>query len=79
MVFRHACVIRFLGQVVDVSRGRWFVDGTWQPLDEEYAEIIETEHLNKFGTSVVVDQESGEIRAETDKGNWFLPSLSSNV
>jgi len=58
----------FLGQVVDVSRGRWFVDGTWQPLDEEYAEIIETEHLNKFGTAVV-DEENGETRAQTDKGS----------
>lgn len=56
---------------MDVSRGRWFVDGTWQPLDEEYAEMIETEHLNKFGTAVV-DQESGEMRAETSNGGSFL-------
>lgn len=29
-------------------RGMWFYDGTWQPIDEEHAVQIETEHLSHF-------------------------------
>ncbi|CAH2329028.1 phospholipase DDHD1 isoform X2 [Pelobates cultripes] len=29
-------------------RGQWFIDGTWQPLDEEESNLIEQEHLNCF-------------------------------
>lgn len=36
------------GHSAAVMRGTWFVDGTWQPLDEGYANQIETEHLAKF-------------------------------
>ncbi|XP_075926610.1 phospholipase DDHD1 isoform X3 [Petromyzon marinus] len=33
---------------VAVMRGQWFVDGTWQPLEEEDSDLIETEHLARF-------------------------------
>lgn len=29
-------------------RGQWFIDGTWQPLEEEESNLIEQEHLNRF-------------------------------
>ncbi|XP_078090040.1 phospholipase DDHD1b isoform X2 [Mustelus asterias] len=31
-----------------VMRGQWFVDGTWQPLEEEDSDLIEAEHLKRF-------------------------------
>ncbi|KAG8449203.1 hypothetical protein GDO86_016029 [Hymenochirus boettgeri] len=33
---------------IPVMRGQWFVDGTWQPLDEEESNLIEQEHLRCF-------------------------------
>ena len=29
-------------------RGTWFVDGTWQPLENNYAERVEKEHMIFF-------------------------------
>lgn len=29
-------------------RGQWFIDGTWQPLEEDEGNLIEQEHLNCF-------------------------------
>lgn len=29
-------------------RGQWFIDGTWQPLEEEESNLIEQEHLDCF-------------------------------
>ncbi|XP_010012445.1 PREDICTED: phospholipase DDHD1-like [Nestor notabilis] len=29
-------------------RGQWFIDGTWQPLEEEEGNLIEQEHLKCF-------------------------------
>lgn len=29
-------------------RGQWFIDGTWQPLEEEESNLIEQEHLSCF-------------------------------
>ncbi|XP_077909836.1 phospholipase DDHD1 isoform X5 [Halichoerus grypus] len=31
-----------------VMRGQWFIDGTWQPLEEEESNLIEQEHLSCF-------------------------------
>ncbi|XP_011917237.1 PREDICTED: phospholipase DDHD1 isoform X4 [Cercocebus atys] len=33
---------------IPVMRGQWFIDGTWQPLEEEESNLIEQEHLNCF-------------------------------
>ncbi|XP_055145310.1 phospholipase DDHD1 isoform X7 [Symphalangus syndactylus] len=33
---------------IPVMRGQWFIDGTWQPLEEEESNLIEREHLNCF-------------------------------
>lgn len=40
-----------------VLRGTWFVDGTWQPLDENHANQIETEHLAKFENQKIPEDE----------------------
>ena len=29
-------------------RGYWFVDPGWQPLDDEYADVIEKQHIALF-------------------------------
>ncbi|XP_041069733.1 phospholipase DDHD1b isoform X4 [Carcharodon carcharias] len=34
--------------MIVVMRGQWFVDGTWQPLEEEDSDLIEAEHLKRF-------------------------------
>ncbi|XP_073465756.1 phospholipase DDHD1 isoform X1 [Aquarana catesbeiana] len=33
---------------IPVMRGQWFIDGTWQPLEEDEGNLIEQEHLNCF-------------------------------
>nr|XP_012306451.1 phospholipase DDHD1 isoform X1 [Aotus nancymaae] len=33
---------------IPVMRGQWFIDGTWQPLEEEESNLIEQEHLKCF-------------------------------
>ncbi|XP_032092567.1 phospholipase DDHD1 isoform X2 [Thamnophis elegans] len=33
---------------IPVMRGQWFIDGTWQPLEEEESNLIEEEHLRCF-------------------------------
>uniref|UniRef100_A0A4W2FPR2 DDHD domain containing 1 n=1 Tax=Bos indicus x Bos taurus TaxID=30522 RepID=A0A4W2FPR2_BOBOX len=33
---------------IPVMRGQWFIDGTWQPLEEEESNLIEQEHLSRF-------------------------------
>lgn len=65
---------------MEVFRGRWFVSGTWQPLDEEHTETIETEHLNKFSATNNVDPETEEAKHETrDKGRHCLSSSNIGV
>jgi len=36
------------GEAFDLQRGTWFQEFTWQPLQCEYADRIEQEHLNHF-------------------------------
>lgn len=58
----NKCLFLTLGDTADVIRGVWFYEDTWQPLDEETAVHIESEHLVKFlGHMVQVDL--------TDSGN----------
>lgn len=44
---------------IPVMRGQWFIDGTWQPLEEEESNLIEQEHLSRFRGQQV--QESFDI------------------
>ncbi|KAB0395346.1 hypothetical protein E2I00_014939 [Balaenoptera physalus] len=38
----------FKSDKIPVMRGQWFIDGTWQPLEEEESNLIEQEHLSRF-------------------------------
>ncbi|XP_078263311.1 phospholipase DDHD1b [Rhinoraja longicauda] len=38
-----------------VMRGQWFIDGTWQPLEEEDSDLIEAEHLKRFRGQQIQD------------------------
>ncbi|XP_059551607.1 phospholipase DDHD1 isoform X3 [Myotis daubentonii] len=44
---------------IPVMRGQWFIDGTWQPLEEEESNLIEQEHLSCFRGQQI--QESFEM------------------
>ncbi|XP_013412513.1 phospholipase DDHD1 [Lingula anatina] len=40
--------IYWTGEPAEILRGTWFHESSWQPLEEGYADQIETEHLAKF-------------------------------
>lgn len=40
--------IYWQGEVFIISRGTWFYDGTWGPVEEQLADRIELEHLTHF-------------------------------
>lgn len=56
---------------IPVMRGQWFIDGTWQPLEEEESNLIEEEHLRCFkgqqmqnfdtNVSKPIDRKEGKI------------------
>nr|XP_006811963.1 PREDICTED: phospholipase DDHD1-like [Saccoglossus kowalevskii] len=48
VVTKKCYPIYWEAEAVDVMRGTWFVDGTWQPIDESMAEELEESHLEKF-------------------------------
>lgn len=39
-------------------RGTWFYDGTWNPLETEYSEVIETAHLKMFQKQTLTQSSS---------------------
>ena len=45
---RYLSAIIFVGEDSQIMRGAWFIDGTWQPLEANYCEQIEKEHLTFF-------------------------------
>ncbi|XP_078515955.1 phospholipase DDHD1 isoform X2 [Lissotriton helveticus] len=63
---------------IPVMRGQWFVDGTWQPLEEDESNLIEQEHLNSFRGQQMQDTFDLEIAKPLDHKDviYHLPSLS---
>ncbi|XP_057282270.1 phospholipase DDHD1 isoform X1 [Pezoporus wallicus] len=64
---------------IPVMRGQWFIDGTWQPLEEEEGNLIEQEHLNCFKGQQL--QESFDIEEQAKPVDrkevlYYLPSSS---
>ncbi|XP_065541322.1 phospholipase DDHD1 isoform X3 [Lathamus discolor] len=64
---------------IPVMRGQWFIDGTWQPLEEEEGNLIEQEHLNCFKGQQL--QESFDIEDQAKPVDrtevlYYLPSSS---
>ncbi|XP_069064649.1 phospholipase DDHD1 isoform X2 [Pleurodeles waltl] len=63
---------------IPVMRGQWFVDGTWQPLEEEESNLIEQEHLSAFRGQQVQDTFDLEVAKPLDHKDviYHFPSLS---
>lgn len=40
--------IFWTGERSVILRGTWFYDGTWQPLEDQFAEVVEDEHMKTF-------------------------------
>ena len=52
-----------------IVRGLWFEEGSWQPLDEAFAERIEEEHMTHF--------KGMKIEAATDLVKGLKPGKGS--
>ncbi|KAM9015841.1 phospholipase DDHD1 isoform 2-T2 [Ara ararauna] len=64
---------------IPVMRGQWFIDGTWQPLEEEEGNLIEQEHLNCFKGQQLPESFDVEEQAKpVDRKEvlYYLPSSS---
>uniref|UniRef100_A0A8D2MAL9 DDHD domain containing 1 n=1 Tax=Zonotrichia albicollis TaxID=44394 RepID=A0A8D2MAL9_ZONAL len=59
---------------IPVMRGQWFIDGTWQPLEEEESNLIEQEHLNRFKGQQLQESFDMEISKPVD-GKEAIHSL----
>ncbi|XP_026705818.1 phospholipase DDHD1 [Athene cunicularia] len=55
-------------------RGQWFIDGTWQPLEEEESNLIEQEHLNRFRGQQLQESFDMEVSKPVD-GKEAIHSL----
>ncbi|XP_050998893.1 phospholipase DDHD1 isoform X1 [Acomys russatus] len=51
---------------VPVMRGQWFIDGTWQPLEEEESDLIEQEHLSCFRGQQMQEHFDVEVSKSVD-------------
>ncbi|XP_040824304.1 phospholipase DDHD1 isoform X1 [Ochotona curzoniae] len=63
---------------IPVMRGQWFIDGTWQPLEEEESNLIEQEHLNCFRGRQMEENFDIEITKSIDGKDvvYHLPPFS---
>ncbi|XP_063804442.1 phospholipase DDHD1 isoform X2 [Pseudophryne corroboree] len=51
---------------IPVMRGQWFIDGTWQPLEEDESNLIEQEHLSCFRGHKMHDNFDLEVAKPVD-------------
>ncbi|XP_010183313.1 PREDICTED: phospholipase DDHD1, partial [Mesitornis unicolor] len=63
---------------IPVMRGQWFIDGTWQPLEEEESNLIEQEHLSRFRGQQLQESFDMEISKPVDGKEvlYYLPPFS---
>ncbi|XP_057344439.1 phospholipase DDHD1 isoform X2 [Manis pentadactyla] len=63
---------------IPVMRGQWFIDGTWQPLEEEESNLIEQEHLSCFRGQQMQENFDIEISKSVDGKDvvYHLPPFS---
>ncbi|XP_053143245.1 phospholipase DDHD1 isoform X3 [Hemicordylus capensis] len=59
---------------IPVMRGQWFIDGTWQPLEEEESNLIEQEHLSCFKGQQLQENFDMEVSKPVD-GKEAIHSL----
>ncbi|XP_064420791.1 phospholipase DDHD1b isoform X2 [Latimeria chalumnae] len=52
---------------IPVMRSQWFIDGTWQPLEEEDSDLIEQEHLTCFRGQQIQDNFDMEVAQPVDR------------
>nr|DBA14723.1 TPA: hypothetical protein GDO54_005651 [Pyxicephalus adspersus] len=58
---------------IPVMRGQWFIDGTWQPLDEDESNLIEQEHLKCFRGHRMQDNFDLEVAKPIDHKDVVPP------
>ncbi|KAM5129300.1 phospholipase DDHD1-like [Mantella aurantiaca] len=61
---------------IPVMRGQWFIDGTWQPLDEDESNLIELEHLKCFRGQQMHDNFDLEVAKPVDHKDVVPPPFS---
>ncbi|XP_071601276.1 phospholipase DDHD1 isoform X2 [Heliangelus exortis] len=63
---------------IPVMRGQWFIDGTWQPLEEEESNLIEQEHLNRFKGQQLQESFDMEVSKPVDGKEvlYYFPPFS---
>ncbi|XP_068110767.1 phospholipase DDHD1 isoform X3 [Hyperolius riggenbachi] len=61
---------------IPVMRGQWFIDGTWQPLDEDESNLIEQEHLKCFRGQQMHDNFDLEVAKPIDHKDVVPPPFS---
>ncbi|NP_001036184.1 phospholipase DDHD1 isoform 3 [Mus musculus] len=63
---------------IPVMRGQWFIDGTWQPLEEEESNLIEQEHLSCFRGQQMQENFDIEVSKSLDGKDvvYHLPPFS---
>ncbi|XP_012613437.1 phospholipase DDHD1 isoform X2 [Microcebus murinus] len=63
---------------IPVMRGQWFIDGTWQPLEEEESNLIEQEHLSCFRGQQMQENFDIEVSKSIDGKDvvYHLPPFS---
>uniref|UniRef100_A0A8D1D499 DDHD domain containing 1 n=1 Tax=Sus scrofa TaxID=9823 RepID=A0A8D1D499_PIG len=63
---------------IPVMRGQWFIDGTWQPLEEEESNLIEQEHLSCFRGQQMQESFDIDVSKPIDGKNvvYHLPPFS---
>lgn len=60
-------------------RGQWFIDGTWQPLEEEESNLIEQEHLNCFRGQQMQENFDIEVSKPIDGKDGKMTNLICSI
>ncbi|CAG7717885.1 unnamed protein product [Allacma fusca] len=50
----NLCYATYWPDLCSITRGIWFYDGVWQPIDWTQADKLEIEHLEKFGGASLI-------------------------
>jgi len=52
-----------------ITRGIWFYDGSWQPIEPEYSESLENDHLKQFYGKKLSDYITDPCNKTSKAGN----------
>ena len=61
------------GASLPILRGTWFVDGTGQPLEYEYSQQLEQDHLAKFSGWEIPDDNPEERKNKSEGEHQGFP------